>query len=273
MRLPKVVGTDSLTVYKTGSTCAIGFQCLGITDINDVVNMIGSNWFGSKQTSLNKCGVTNVDLGFFNELKTFARQSWWNSELIPLLSGSECSGGLIVVGYSLGASLSDMFAGCTNNAAGNYIDMPGVGRVNFPTRPVTSLYTYAGVPVSSTQTRNSKDPDGIFPGHRFYVETATGVDPTTDTLCTVMRLGPLANAPWCGNKHLKQDAVRIYDPATMMESISPTRRRRARQIFTPADSPSSATAPAKAGILDVTSLLLHLDYQLRGLFDSIYAPR
>jgi hypothetical protein len=253
-----------MTIFtKPGSkVCTVGFECLDPISV-DTITMILGNWFATRSEALNACGITSLSGGFNEELQSLVRQSWWSAEVLAKLNSADCSGGLVAVGISLGAALADIFSACTNNAPGPTTLGPiasfkGNAVVHWPTNKVNAIYTFHGLPVSTTQISNHRRPDRIFPGKRFFSEGPGFVDPATTTGCGLglpffpAPCGP--NTPWCGMKHPKVDAVQFWDPAMTSSMLSlayrrrsSTRRRRASMVLTPASSSLAATVPTGTG--------------------------
>ena len=48
------------------------------------------------------------------EVNRFVEDPRWATQVMPLLTGDTCTGGLIPVGHSLGGAIASLFAACSN---------------------------------------------------------------------------------------------------------------------------------------------------------------
>lgn len=173
---------DRANVYSHDGECAIAIA--GSDDVNDWLND-----FDLAKTDF--CGFTNVHRGAARELEGMLGHSGWKDSVAPYLSGPQCSGGVTVIGHSLGGAMASLLAACANN---------GSRPLGFTAK---ALYTFGAFAVSEERLINKESADGCFAGARLYTQDAVSVDPAAQY------------AQNFGFRHPQVSAVRLGEPSFM----------------------------------------------------------
>jgi hypothetical protein len=147
-------GDDHIAIFGKNDMCAIVFT--GSNDLTDWVHNCDIN-------EVSHCGTT-LHHGFFREFMGITQNISWTNDVMPVLK-SECQGGIIAVGHSLGGALANIFAGCANTKPTDE-PPPFNGSLNGIT--VQQLYTYGAPGVSKTRLENDNSTTKTFQGGRFY---------------------------------------------------------------------------------------------------------
>jgi len=154
---------DYFIIYNKGTECALGFS--GTTHLADWTN-------NADLTPMSFCGFPEVQRGFVTELNGLLSSSEWTRSFLPTLSSEQCSGGVSVVGHSLGAAQAAIMAACANQQR----------------RPfgfeVASVYLFgapgmAKSPLTNGLSQEQGCPGGCFHGYQFYNQDYLSVDPAT----------------------------------------------------------------------------------------------
>jgi len=147
---------DKYGIFQWSNQCV-----LSLAGTNSPFDMT-DNFDGRTRTM---CGFEGVHRGFASEVDDLLEHSSWTGILLPYLNGASCSGGVTVVGHSLGGAQASIFAACANNGS----------------RPfgfkVKALYTHGGAAPSKTPLPNNEAADGCFAGARFYTADLLDYDP------------------------------------------------------------------------------------------------
>lgn len=151
---------DNLAVYQNGKECTLAFTGSETLVAGSQVR----DWFTNAfAVSTSKCG-NRIHAGFYNEVLRATITTHWNSVMQPFLASDACSGGVYVVGHSLGGAAASVFTACVNQQE-KWLWGKGF--------KVKEVYTIGAPAVSKEPLRQS---DGCLKGLRIYNEDETTYD-------------------------------------------------------------------------------------------------
>jgi len=137
------------------------------------------------------CGFDDIiHAGYMGEVDDLLNSCGFQQEFMPFLSGGNCSGGVHVVGHSLGGGVSSLFSACANN----------------PRKPygfnVSKLWTFGAPGIAKSPLRNSLTENGCFEGRRIWNERGTDIDPIPGMSRSTFFVHPLIEAvPLVADEH------------------------------------------------------------------------
>lgn len=111
------------------------------------------------------CGFDGIHQGYWGEVSDLLNSCEFHQDFLPTLQSETCSGGVHIVGHSLGGGVASVLAACANNPARPY---------GFE---VECLWTFGAPGVSKTPLVNSLSSSGCFKGGRFWNQDSLSMDP------------------------------------------------------------------------------------------------
>jgi len=148
---------DNVAVYQKGKECTLAFTGSGLDDL--VTNLV----FVTTQTTA--CGY-ELHRGYWNEVKRLVfGTTEWPGMMQPFLASDNCTGGIYVVGHSLGGAVAEIFTACVNQKE-RWLKGKGF--------KVKEVYTIGALAVAKTAL---EQPDGCLKGARIYDEDGEKCDP------------------------------------------------------------------------------------------------
>jgi len=159
MEVTPIRSPDHLLVYAKDGICALTFH-----GANDAVDTMESNNF----SFVDRCGG-GVHGGWWPELMNFLQDPRWESEIVPILTGPQCSH-VYTVGHSMGGFLSGLFAACAN--MNDLLEVsPGMQAIT-----VEKVYSFGAPSIAMNPPRNALSASGCFEGARFFINDAFEYD-------------------------------------------------------------------------------------------------
>jgi len=151
---------DNLAVYQNGNQCTLAFTGSETLQHGSMVrDWVTNAWAFSKS----RCG-NEIHSGFYNEVWRSTVTWNWNNKMQPFLASDACSGGIYVVGHSLGGAAASVFTSCVNQ------DKKWLSGKGFK---VKEVYTIGAPAVSKKPLRQA---DGCLKGLRIYNEDKNNYD-------------------------------------------------------------------------------------------------
>jgi len=152
---------DNLAVYQNGKECTLAFTGSEYKLADGGLR----DWLtNAAAIPIPKCGNW-IHLGFYNEVRRATMTSHWRNTMQPFLASDSCSGGIYVVGHSLGGAAAEVFTACVNQKK------QWLWGKNFAVKEVYTI----GAPAVSR--RPLQQHDGCLKGARIYNEDDDQYDP------------------------------------------------------------------------------------------------
>merc|ERR1719507_467415 len=152
---------DNLAVYQNGKECTLAFAGSEAKPSEGGLR----DWFtNAAAIPIPKCGNW-IHLGFYNEVRRATMTRHWRNTMQPFLASDSCSGGIYVVGHSLGGAAAEVFTACVNQKK------QWLWGKNFAVKEVYTI----GAPAVSR--RPLQQHDGCLKGARIYNEDDDQYDP------------------------------------------------------------------------------------------------
>merc|ERR1740121_1056464 len=89
-----------------------GQQCALVAAGTDSAADMQDNFNG---LAIHTCGFKDVHAGYWGEVQDLLCNDDFQDNFLPFLRSDNCSGGIKVVGHSLGGGVGSVFAACANN--------------------------------------------------------------------------------------------------------------------------------------------------------------
>mmetsp|Transcript_47361 Transcript_47361/g.112647 ORF Transcript_47361/g.112647 Transcript_47361/m.112647 type:complete len:349 (+) Transcript_47361:71-1117(+) len=159
MEVTPILSPDHMIIYAKDGVCALTFH--GCNDPIDFAE-------GSNRSVINRCG-NSWHGGWWPELMHYLQDPRWESEIVPILTGPQCSH-VYTVGHSMGGFLSGLFAACAN--MDDLVEVsPGMQAIT-----VEKVYSFGAPAIATNAPRNALSSSGCFKGARFFINDATEYD-------------------------------------------------------------------------------------------------
>lgn len=170
-KLVEFAATEDINsaIWQRGKRCALAMGGIkgGYEQIEQGpagIKKFTGNWLVGRTSKL--CGYTVYDPFVRGMHRHFGDSQWEN--MMSILSGPQCSDGVIMAGSSLGAAFTSLFAACSME---DKLDEIAPHLKSFP---VDSLITFGMPAISVEPLRNRSSPDGCMRGTRFVIGDHSG---------------------------------------------------------------------------------------------------
>lgn len=150
--------TDNFAIYRHAAANECVLAIAGTDSATDMLD----NFDGR---AVADCGFPDIHSGYMSEVNDLLKACHFQTNFVPLLNSSNCSGGITVTGHSLGGGVASVFAACANNPAKPF------------TFHVNKLWTFGAPAVSSHPLHNGIATDGCFAGGRIWNQDTLTIDP------------------------------------------------------------------------------------------------
>mmetsp|Transcript_316 Transcript_316/g.875 ORF Transcript_316/g.875 Transcript_316/m.875 type:complete len:327 (+) Transcript_316:92-1072(+) len=210
----KLAGFDAVQVYAREGVCVVAFHGTDeAADWADNILIVGN--------VKDVCG-SSIHRGFWREAAIVLGNPAWEENVMPVLTGTDCTS-IYAIGHSMGGAVASILAACANHGELSAIHPNATTAMS-----VSKLYTYAAPAVSSTGFINPLSSDGCWGGARYFIVDDWSFDPVPPVAVPFgfvhphvqpvqigMHEGALESIDWPCNSH---DAE--VQPRDLMRNVS-----------------------------------------------------